>query len=142
MSNDKDNKGRFVKGNKAAKGHRNPNAAKVQQIYQALVKAVSVSDIRAIMKVLVKNAREGDLYCAREILNRLLGKPAQTIIEQSVEDIPKLVASPLPIDKIPHEPDGEPDNESHNGSVKKIEDTKKNTFNRHGDGESDENKLF
>jgi hypothetical protein len=79
---DRNNKGQFNKGNKAAVGHRNPNARKTQELHNALLKNIKPSDIRAIVKKLIDNAKAGDIVAAREVLDRCLGKPEKTIVSR------------------------------------------------------------
>jgi hypothetical protein len=71
----RDSRGRFVKGNKASVGHRNPDAARVQRLYNEMLKAVSPADIQAIVHKMVSMAKSGNVYAAREVLGRCLGKP-------------------------------------------------------------------
>ena len=64
--------GQFAKGN--AGGPGNPHAKRVAELRAALLEAVTVEDIRAVVRSLVGQAREGDIPAARELLNRVLGK--------------------------------------------------------------------
>lgn len=73
----KDNRGRFVKGNPGGPG--NPQVAMVSKLRFALLGAISVDDVVAIAKTMVKSARAGDVIAGREILDRVLGKPTQSI---------------------------------------------------------------
>jgi len=74
--------GQFAKGN--AGGPGNPYARRVAQLRKLMLEAVSEDDVRAIIAALVKRAKAGDLSAAREILNRLVGKPGY--IEQADPD--------------------------------------------------------
>ncbi|MEX2169508.1 MAG: hypothetical protein WD851_09355 [Pirellulales bacterium] len=85
----RDTSGRFAPGNKAGRG--NPLARKVQQLRAALVQAVTEADVKNIIAALVKAAKAGDVVAAREILDRTIGKPAQTHLLQRVEDLETLL---------------------------------------------------
>ena len=66
--------GRFLPGNPGGRG--NPHARKVGKLRSAMLAAVSQSDMRAIIKRLVQDAKAGDAAAARLILDRCLG-PAE-----------------------------------------------------------------
>jgi hypothetical protein len=83
--------GRFAKSNTAAAGHRNPNARRVQQFYNALISAVSVSDIEFVVRKLIKMARGGDLAAVRELLDRTVGKTEKITLELQHEDESKVI---------------------------------------------------
>ena len=65
--------GRFAKGN--AGGPGNPYARRVAELRSLILEAVTDDDLREIVKTLVKSAKDGDIAAAREVLNRLVGKP-------------------------------------------------------------------
>ena len=76
--------GRFLAGN--AGGHGNPHAKKVAALREALLAAVSTEDIREMVAILVKQAKDGDVMAAREVLDRVLGKSKQeTELNMTVE---------------------------------------------------------
>jgi len=66
--------GRFAAGNRLAKG--NPFAKRVAELRAALFDAVTPDDIRAVVQMLVSNAKAGDVASIKELLQRLLG-PSQ-----------------------------------------------------------------
>ena len=70
----RDGRGRFAKGNPGGPG--NPFARRVARIKSLIVDAVSDDDLRAVVAMLVERAKGGDVAAAREILNRLVGRPA------------------------------------------------------------------
>jgi hypothetical protein len=76
-SNGRDTAGRFAPGNRIAKG--NPVARQQHEIRREMINAVSVADLRAIIRALVSKAKQGDVPAAREILDRLIGKPKQAV---------------------------------------------------------------
>lgn len=61
--------GRFVKGNSASSGR------KADRLKQAMLQAVSISDIKAIISTLVEAAKGGDVRAATLLFDRLLGRP-------------------------------------------------------------------
>ena len=86
--NGRDERGRFAPGNRGGPG--NPNAKKVAAIRGALLRAVTVSDTRAIVKALIERAKQGDVPAAREVLNRTLGQPLPADIEQRLADLEEI----------------------------------------------------
>jgi hypothetical protein len=91
MAEGRDIAGRFTKGNAAAAGHRNPNARRVQQFYNAFIRSVSVSDIKFVVRKLIKKARSGDLAAIRELLDRTVGKTQKIALELQNEDETKVI---------------------------------------------------
>lgn len=107
-SSGRDSGGKFTKGN--AGGPGNPHAQRVSQIRSVLLDAVSDNDIKAIVKALVAQAKEGDVKAAAELFNRLIGRagdapvqgelsspdtaPLATTPEQILEAIEKRKAEP------------------------------------------------
>ena len=65
--------GRFAKGNRGGPG--NPHARRVARLRSILLKTVTEDDLQGIVAMLVQKAKDGDLAAAREVLNRLVGKP-------------------------------------------------------------------
>jgi len=72
-SNGRGTNGRFAKGNPGGPG--NPRAKQVALVRSMLLDAVTEDDIRAIVQTLVQKAKDGDVAAARELLNRVFGKP-------------------------------------------------------------------
>jgi hypothetical protein len=66
--------GRFLPGN--AGGPGNPFARRTAQLRAVLFEEVSDADLRAIVRAMVQAAKAGDLTAAREVLDRVIGKPA------------------------------------------------------------------
>jgi hypothetical protein len=81
--NGRDAGGRFAKGN--AGGPGNPFSRRAAELRTALYEAVTPDDLRAIVKKLVKHAKAGDVTAAREVLNRLLGKPEPVDLLERIE---------------------------------------------------------
>ena len=66
--------GRFLPGN--AGGPGNPFARRTAQLRAVLFEEVSDADLRAIVRAMVQAAKAGDLAAGREVLDRVIGKPA------------------------------------------------------------------
>ncbi len=73
----RDANGRFAKGNPGGPG--NPYAKQVARIRSLIANAVSEEDLQAVIDALVAKARGGDVTAARELFDRIAGKPAAAI---------------------------------------------------------------
>lgn len=62
------NGGRFAAGTRGGPG--NPNVKQTAMIQQAFRDSITATDVQAIVAVLVRRAKNGDLVSAREILRR------------------------------------------------------------------------
>ncbi|MBP7936333.1 MAG: hypothetical protein KA354_16965 [Phycisphaerae bacterium] len=82
---DRDAGGKFLPGNRVAKG--NPFAKKVAALRSVLLRTVKASDLKEMVRKLVSAAKDGDTVAAREVLNRLLGPAIQVDILQRLEDV-------------------------------------------------------
>lgn len=69
--------GRFVKGWKGGPG--NPRLKAIESLRIAVRDSVTVEDLRAVMRMLVTKAKEGDMIAIRELLDRAVGRPQQSI---------------------------------------------------------------
>ena len=65
--------GRFATGNTGGPG--NPLAKRTSHIKRVLLDSVTDDDLRAIVKSLIEQAKDGNAKAAELILNRLIGKP-------------------------------------------------------------------
>ncbi len=72
ITNGRTKKGTFTKGNKGGPG--NPHVAKVAALKTAFYAAVTPADMQAIVRKLVKEAKNGNVLAAREVLDRTLPK--------------------------------------------------------------------
>lgn len=70
---DRDEAGRFVPGNKAATGTRQ---SRVQQFRAKVHQLVTDDDLEVIIGRLVEQAKQGEAWAIRELLDRLIGRPA------------------------------------------------------------------
>ncbi len=77
--------GQFGKHNKFAAG--NPRNATSQQLRAILIKACTKEDMEEIARVLISEAKRGNLVAIRELLDRVLGKP-QASVEITNPDTP------------------------------------------------------
>lgn len=69
--------GRFVKGWKGGPG--NPQLRALAEWRQVLIDAVSEDDLRETVEVLKREAKAGQRWAVRELLDRCLGKPEQVM---------------------------------------------------------------
>ena len=69
----RDAQGRFAAGNTGGPG--NPYARETARLRRLIREAVSDEDLREIVRGMVQAAKGGDLAAAKELLNRLVGKP-------------------------------------------------------------------
>lgn len=79
----RDRHGRFAKGNPGGPG--NPLGAAVARLRAELVKAVRPADVRAIVRALLRQARDGDTDAARLLLSYTLGRPMEPDILERLE---------------------------------------------------------
>lgn len=80
-------KGRFSAGNQCARGARQPMAKMRAELQQALAASVTPKDIMGIIKALLKKAKSGDTFAAREVLDRCCGKAEQPISGEIVFNV-------------------------------------------------------
>src|SRR5687767_14102980 len=67
-----DDKGHFRKGNPGSPG--NPNIRKMAEYIGAIREAVTGDDLKQVMSMLLKKAKEGDMIAAKTLLDRVAGK--------------------------------------------------------------------
>jgi len=87
--NGRNARGRFAKGNLGGPG--NPYAKRVADLRAALLESVTEQDIRAVARSLVKRAKEGDVPAVRELLDRLLGRTADSALDRAGPPVIHLV---------------------------------------------------
>jgi hypothetical protein len=75
--NGRDSRGRFAKGNRGGPG--NPFARQVASLRKALLDAVSEDDMREVARALIERARSGDPAAAKLLFQYVLGKPAEAV---------------------------------------------------------------
>lgn len=68
----RDVEGRFLPGTKGGPG--NPQAAHTSRLRAALLNAVTEKDVAEVARVLVQEAKDGDVPACTLLLNRLLGR--------------------------------------------------------------------
>jgi hypothetical protein len=82
-SNGHDQEGRFAEGNRCAVG--NPFARRLAAHRSRLLDAVSDDDVRAVVAVMLENAKAGDVAAARLILTYVVGKPTPVADPDAVD---------------------------------------------------------
>lgn len=75
--------GKFLPGNRLGRG--NPHGRRVNELRNAMLAAVSHDDVEAIIGKLIEAAKAGDTVAAREVLDRIIGKPAQSDVLARLE---------------------------------------------------------
>ncbi len=90
----RDQRGRFAPGN--AGGPGNPHGETVGKLRSALIAAVSEDDIRAIVAGLVTQAKGGSVPAAKELLERVLGKPLEWDIIDRLDALERRAAGEVP----------------------------------------------
>ena len=75
-ANGRSSGGQFAKGNPGGPG--NPYAKRVSTLRSALSDQVQDKDLRAIVAKLVRLAKDGDIAAAKEVLDRSVGKSANS----------------------------------------------------------------
>ena len=106
-SNGRDDRGRFRPGN--AGGPGNPHAAAVGKWRAALASSVTPEDLQEVIRAMVDQAKAGEAWAVRELLNRCLGRPAQTVAVEGSDGIWREMVADLEAAQFP--PEGEPDEE-------------------------------
>jgi hypothetical protein len=102
VSNDKpveerDHGGRFVSGNKGGPG--NPFAAQAARLRSALFEAVTPEDLASVIQTLVAKAKGGNVPAAREVLDRLLGKPEAIDLLDRLAQLEELLGAHIPLQR-------------------------------------------
>lgn len=90
--------GTFAPGNPGGPGPL--GAKRVAEYREAIFKAVSADDLEAIVRKLARRALKGDVHAAREVLDRILGKPKQSIDIAGALEILKLYAKDAPTEAV------------------------------------------
>lgn len=75
--------GRFGKGNRLGIG--NPFRIRLHELRSALYAEVKDKDIVMIARKLISMSRKGNIHAIRELLDRLLGKPHQSLEVSAVD---------------------------------------------------------
>jgi hypothetical protein len=88
--NGQDHRGRFAPGNKLGRG--NPLAGRVARIRAVLLRELTPAAVREIGKMLIGQAKAGDLAAVKELLDRTIGRPGSTELLQRVEALELTVA--------------------------------------------------
>ncbi len=88
----RDCQGRFAAGNPGGPG--NPFAAQAARLRSALFQAVTPEDLAAVIRALVGKAKEGNVAAARELLDRLLGKPEAIDLLDRLAQLERILSNP------------------------------------------------
>jgi hypothetical protein len=80
--------GKFAPGNRLAKG--NPNNRRAQQLRNAYIDAVTPEDMREVAVAVAKVAKGGDVAAAKELCDRVIGRPVQQDLLERLERLEEL----------------------------------------------------
>ncbi len=83
--------GRFTVGNPGGPG--NPHIKRVSHLRAMLMAAVTDEDLQAIARMLIDKAKDGDMPAIRELLDRTIGKPAQTDLLERIEALEAIISN-------------------------------------------------
>ncbi|MBL8763139.1 MAG: hypothetical protein JNM07_02585 [Phycisphaerae bacterium] len=78
MPAERDQRGHFKPGSNMGEAKRGSNITR--RVRNAVKEAASQDDVCAIMQALIKRARAGDVQAAREVFDRLFGRPDATSV--------------------------------------------------------------
>jgi hypothetical protein len=73
----KDSRGRFAPGN--AYGRGDPHRGKRAMLQAAVTRIVTADDIAEIIAALIEKAKQGDVMAAREVFDRVFGRPVASV---------------------------------------------------------------
>ena len=73
----RDSHGRFAMGNPGESG--NPFARRVAALRLALLAVVTEEDVQTVVRLVLKQARDGDLAAAKVLFAYVIGKPAESV---------------------------------------------------------------
>lgn len=90
---ERDDRGRFAQGNRAAAGRRSNHAERVAELRQAAIDAVSTEDMRALICKLRDLALGGNVPAAREVLDRVLGRPVEADLLERLDELEAIAES-------------------------------------------------
>jgi hypothetical protein len=77
--------GKFVKGNKGGPG--NPFARKIAAMRRAFFDAVTEEDLAAIARAMIEKAKAGDVAAARLVMQYTMGKPAEAVDPDRLDEM-------------------------------------------------------
>ena len=89
VTGDRNAAGRFVAGNRAAKG--NPHAKRVQQLRTALMEAITPDAVERIIAAMVEAAENGDVQAAKLLLDRVFGRVTDSDVLERIEALETLL---------------------------------------------------
>lgn len=75
--------GKFVAGNRGGPG--NPHARRVARLRAELLRSMTPRDVRQVIEALIAEAKGGSVPAARELLDRVIGRPLETDILERLE---------------------------------------------------------
>lgn len=82
--------GKFVRGNRLGRGNAVPRRAATFRA--ELYRCVTRDDFRAVVGVLVEQAKKGRAWAVKEFMERILGKPIEPDVLLKLEQVEHLLA--------------------------------------------------
>lgn len=67
-------------------------ARRVQQLRVELLRAISVEDLREVVRALIAQAKTGDVAAARELFSRALGPPVEVDVLARLENLEQVLS--------------------------------------------------
>ena len=80
--------GRFLPGNKVAKGHKRWTKDKEIKMLEAFHDVVKDEDWKCVIRVALRKAKQGDRWAREWLSDRILGKPLQQVDIHASRDEP------------------------------------------------------
>ena len=87
--------GQFAPGNTLGKG--NPHAPRVNQIRALLFSTATLEDLAEVIVKMVEQAKGGDRFARKELLDRMIGKPKETLQLTGDDGQPIIDMAQLPV---------------------------------------------
>ncbi len=84
-TNGRDGRGRFASGNRIGRG--NPFGTRAAKLRAAVFRTVRAADLREVVQVLLREAKNGAPWAIRELLSRTLGPPVELDVLTRLEDL-------------------------------------------------------
>ena len=83
----RDPTGRFAEGNRAAVGRATSHAERVAKLRAMMLKTITPTAVRRVVKALVREAEGGNVAAAKELLDRAVGRPISPDLLGRIEDL-------------------------------------------------------
>jgi hypothetical protein len=92
LSRGTDSRGRFIPGNQIRKGKPNAIAAMASKFRHAVMGAVTLEEIRGVMKTLLRSANQGNVQSAQLVFKYTIGPPVNPDVEERMKFLEALIS--------------------------------------------------